>query len=371
MSPKKTDSMDTIWAIAPHTAAKHDLLRNYLGAWFAIFGQSSAHRKVNFIDGFAGPGVYKGGEDGSPIVALRALLEHTAVANFAGTQFNFLFNEQDPKRLESLKAQVDKLRTEVGGFPPNVNIRFEGQNFHDLGQEILGSMKSSEVLAPTFFFVDPFGYKDVPLELMQQLLQYRACEMLTYFDFNSVNRFATASIVDEHFEALFGTDGFKNAPPKGDPGRHEYLRDLYEQQLRDVGNFAHVRSFAMVNETGHVGYYLFFCTRDLQAFDKMKAQMWKLDPSGSYRFEDRLADDLVLFEIDYSTEPLKAWLLDRFAGETVPIQVVIDTVVAETPYYSGQVKAKTLAPMNRAGQITGSNQKKVGQFPPGTSVVFP
>ncbi len=43
---------------------------------------------------------------------------------------------------------------------------------------------------------------------------------------NSVNRFATAgTAVDEHFEALFGTDAFKNAPASG-KARHEYLRDL-------------------------------------------------------------------------------------------------------------------------------------------------
>jgi hypothetical protein len=28
---------------------------------------------------------------------------------------------------------------------------------------------------------------------------------------------------------------------------------------------AYVRSFEMVNQTGHVGNYLFFCTRNLQA----------------------------------------------------------------------------------------------------------
>ena len=363
------DKLDTVWPIAAHTAAKHELLRNYLGAWFAIFGQSPAHTKVNYIDGFAGPGIYEGGEDGSPIVALRALLEHNAVGNFAGTTFNFLFNEQDSSRLDSLKEQVAKLEAEVdGGFPLNVKIRFEGENFHELGKDLLASMKKNEILAPTFFFVDPFGYKDVPLELMQQLLQYRACEMLIYFDFNSVNRFATAGNVDEHFEALLGTDAFKKAPAAG-PGRHEYFRALYEQQLRDVGNFSHVRSFAMVKDSGHVGYYLYFCTRDLQAFDKMKAQMWKLDPTGAYRFEDQLDGQPVLF--DESTEPLKKWLLAKFAGETVPIQKIVDAVVADTPYYSGQVKRKTLGPMQKAGSISCVGQKRAGQYPDGTSVVFP
>lgn len=59
--------LDTIWDIEPHTAAKHDILRRYLQAWIPILG--STHERIVYIDAFAGPGIYKGGEDGSPIVA--------------------------------------------------------------------------------------------------------------------------------------------------------------------------------------------------------------------------------------------------------------------------------------------------------------
>lgn len=362
--------MDTIWEMAAHTLAKHNLLESYLGAWFAIFGQTPVHRKVNYIDGFAGPGVYAGGEEGSPIVALRALLEHTAARAFASTRFNFLFNEQDPARFASLEEQIARLEQEVGGFPPNVHINLENQNFHDLGDEILGSMKKNEGLAPTFFFVDPFGYKDVPLGLMQKLLAFRACEMLIYFDFNSVNRFATAGNVDDRFEALFGTAGFKNAPASG-PERQEYLRDLYEKQLREVGNFAYVRSFAMVRESGHIGYYLFFCTRDLQAFDKMKAQMWRLDPTGSFRFEDRLADELVLFGHTGTTDPLRHALLIAFAGQTVHVPVITEWVMKETPFHKGQVKRMTLKPMEDDGQIMVTRPRPQAQFNDQVTVTFP
>ena len=67
-------------------------------------------------------------------------------------------------------------------------------------------------MAPTFAFIDPFGYKDVPLYLVAELVGFPKCELFIYFDFNSVNRFATAGIVDEHFDRLFGTDEYKNAP---------------------------------------------------------------------------------------------------------------------------------------------------------------
>ena len=63
---------DTIWPIEPHTSAKHQILRKYLDAWLPILG--TYNKRVVYVDGFAGPGQYTGGEPGSPIVALQAAL---------------------------------------------------------------------------------------------------------------------------------------------------------------------------------------------------------------------------------------------------------------------------------------------------------
>ena len=61
-------------AIAPHTVAKHLLLKRYLDAWFPILGRYN--NRINYIDGFAGPGEYEGGEDGSPLLAIEAARSH-------------------------------------------------------------------------------------------------------------------------------------------------------------------------------------------------------------------------------------------------------------------------------------------------------
>src|SRR5438067_10017963 len=67
---------DTIWPIEPHTSAKHQILRKYLDAWLPILG--AYNKRIVYVDGFAGPGRYTGGEPGSPIVALEAALTHQA-----------------------------------------------------------------------------------------------------------------------------------------------------------------------------------------------------------------------------------------------------------------------------------------------------
>src|SRR5262245_51017356 len=70
-APKKT-----LWPLDPHTRCKHLVLKSYLDAWLPILGTWNG--RILFIDGFAGPGEYEGGEPGSPMIALNALKNHVA-----------------------------------------------------------------------------------------------------------------------------------------------------------------------------------------------------------------------------------------------------------------------------------------------------
>ena len=82
---------DVIWPIEPHTKAKHGILRRYLQAWFPIIAFSGSPRLV-YVDGFAGPGEYDGGEEGSPAIAMRTLIEHKSRQKFSdnSSQMNLL-----------------------------------------------------------------------------------------------------------------------------------------------------------------------------------------------------------------------------------------------------------------------------------------
>lgn len=95
---------DTVWTLEPHTAAKHDLLRHYLKAWYPILARHSG--RVIFLDGFAGPGIYEGGQSGSPIIAINTLLEHSYFPNLNECEFVFLFIENNSERLDRLETEL-------------------------------------------------------------------------------------------------------------------------------------------------------------------------------------------------------------------------------------------------------------------------
>ncbi len=227
----KGDNLPTVWPRPPHTKAKHDILTRYLGAWFGIFGLSKYHQRVNMLDGFAGPGRYDDDEPGSPVLTLNTLLDHQAFARFGGTTFNFIFNERDRPRFSSLQDVLADVKANRTPWPKNVQVIERNQNFQTLARELLDSIPAGMQLAPTFAFVDPFGYKDVPMALIRDLVIHPSCELFIYFDFNSVNRFANAGVVDPLFTALFGCDEYKNAP-SADAGRGQFIHDLYKRQLR-------------------------------------------------------------------------------------------------------------------------------------------
>ena len=62
------------WDADPHTKTKHALYTQYLGKWMPIM-VTGLGANITYAEGFAGPGVYLDGSPGSPVIALRTLVD--------------------------------------------------------------------------------------------------------------------------------------------------------------------------------------------------------------------------------------------------------------------------------------------------------
>src|SRR5690242_11766567 len=116
----RTGQKETVWELEAHTEAKHRLLTGYLAAWFPIL--SRWNDRIVFLDGFAGPGIYKGGEPGSPTQALDVLLNHTYGAKMSNKEFVFIFNEAEQDRYEKLQEIIAGYEAEHQPWPRNVKV---------------------------------------------------------------------------------------------------------------------------------------------------------------------------------------------------------------------------------------------------------
>lgn len=356
------------WAIAPHTTAKHQILEEYLKAWFPIIARWN--KDIVYIDGFAGPGRYSGGEFGSPIIALNAIKNHTMLGS--ARSINFLFIEKDKKRSSALRQTLQEEFS--SGMPSNIQYDVLDSDFEGGLSSILDTQdEQNKKLAPTFAFIDPFGYSDFSMDLIQRLLSYDKCEVFITFMASYVHRFSDPLHVKSQFE-LFGTEELPDfSDGKNTNEKINSILDFYIKQLQKNGGAKYVYPFQMIGDKNIPIYYLIFATNHLKGLEEMKKAMTKVDSRGLYSFSDRIGSSQIFFagiKDDESRIARDAELvLKHFAGKTVSVEKIHEFVITDTPHLSEKRLLKFLE-SKKPPQIHVTDRKRILSYPDGCVVEF-
>jgi three-Cys-motif partner protein len=338
MQPKTT-----IWELEPHTAAKHEILRRYLQAWVPILSQGNFPHLV-CVDGYAGPGRYSKGEEGSPIIAIKAVIEQPRPIK---AKVDFHFIELDERRSTHLNSEIAVLK-----LPANVTTEVHGKrSFQDTFPEVWDKYAKLSRRPPTFVFIDPFGFK-IPFSYVAKILQAPNCEVLITFMFEEINRFLSQNQQPDNFDELFGCrDWRKGIEIKLPAERLKFLHDLYQRQLTQAAGAKFVRSFGMRNERNSMDYFLFFATNNELGLRKIKEAMWRVDEGGTYTFSDATdPNQSVLFAAEPDRQLLSRSLVQKFAGTETSPDEIEKFVVRETPFRETHYK-KVLQSLENAGVI--------------------
>jgi three-Cys-motif partner protein len=333
-----------------------------LAAWFPIIG--SFAKRLIFIDGFAGPGEYAGGEPGSPVIALEAYRPYAADAT---GEARFLFIEEDKERFERLKEVLKK----VPDLPGKTKVSVGQGAFEKAANWLLAGIASKSRIAPCFVMVDPFGIKGFPMTLIKRLVASGRVELYISFMYEFIDRFKGTPEFEPHLTALYGTDAWKKSLDlKGDEKRG-FLLDLYRDQLKGAGA-KHVLRFDLYRGSNHV-YSLFFATQHSKGADVMKRAMWNVAPFGDLAFRGNQAFQLTLGITPVFDELRKA-LLSEFKGKGwLTIDEVEEFVRSDRTYFhSGQLKMPVLIPLERAGEleVDPKSRKRRFGFPAGARLRF-
>jgi three-Cys-motif partner protein len=348
-----------IWTLEPHTRAKHEILRRYLQAWTAILAHGGFRRFV-YIDGFAGPGRYEGGEDGSPIIALKAALAHRDKIDATVV---FLFVERDARRAKLLNECIHAL-----SLPSNFRVKVAETTFEEALKRLMQFYQAKGGFPPTFAFIDPFGWQGAPFSAVRSILSARSCEVLITFMYEEINRFIGHKDQPANFDAYFGCEAWRAGIQLTDAKeRNRFFHDLYLQQLRVSAGARFIRSFQMRNATGLTDYYLFYATNSILGLKKMKEAMWKADASGEFSFSDATDPrQMVLFEPAPRLDLLAQQIVERFKGTEASVEDVETFVVAETPFrethYKGVLRTMETATPPRLDVVNPSTTRKRGTY---------
>jgi three-Cys-motif partner protein len=356
------DTLPTTWAADPHTLAKHAILQRYLQAWFPILSRQAStlarkygitpSREILFIDGFAGPGEYTNGKDGSPLIALRAAVDHAVSFPLP---IRMLFIEARQDRFEHLqKLLVPHL---VRARQSN-NIRAVDPRPGDCDAVLNALLDDCErkgiAFGPALAFLDQFGYGAVSMDLISRILRFGQCEVFSYLDYKDMNRWICDPTKASAFARAYGGQEWQPAIGLPEHERRKFLLDQYKAALKDPnrGSAAYVTSFSMFDKNSQPLYWLIFCTNNLRGLEEMKKAMWAVDKTGEFHFSDE--DDpsqLRLFSETYDDSWLAEELTTRLAGKSMSVFRIKEYVLTETPCYLFKTALKSIE-LGKQGQVS-------------------
>jgi three-Cys-motif partner protein len=344
------NDQNVAWPAEPHTLAKIELVRSYLEAWLRIIGRTFKRKPILYIDGFAGPGIYSGGEKGSPIAALRAASRSVAIARDkwqAGDVFVELI-EKDRQSVSTLRDQVVQVR-----LHERVHVSINEGTF----EQRLADIQSAHPLAfrdgfPLFAFVDPFGVKGVPFQSVRTILSSTTSELFVNFDVDGIHRVLSDPTPQNYLllDALFGDQDWRTEGLLSTSTHHEVHKRIwsaYRLRLKRIG-VRYTYPFVVRGQYNQVLYYLVFASRHRLGIIKMKEAMAKVGQHGTLSVSDALNDRQALFDLDDPNFYLPGLLAHFGSRKSVDIDEVYDYILTETQYGS---LSKILTPLAKEGRI--------------------
>src|SRR5207244_10256831 len=108
-----------------------------------------------------------------------------------------MFNDKDENNSRSLEQAIKEL-------PGVEKLTHKPQVMNEeVGTKMVKTFQQMR-LVPTLFFVDPWGYKGLSLQLVNAVVKDWACECVLFFNYNRINAGLGNDAVREHMNAWFG-----------------------------------------------------------------------------------------------------------------------------------------------------------------------
>ncbi|MFC1600830.1 three-Cys-motif partner protein TcmP [Candidatus Sumerlaeota bacterium] len=359
------DTQPTLWDPDPHTWAKHQILRSYLQAWAPILSRRLRREPLGrncllFVDGFAGPGIYRKDEDGSPVLAIKTILDHSVELP---VPVRFLFIEEKSERYASLKCRIADLKgqTDASSRIDKITLQ-QGECSRVLTEGIDRYDRQKRPLGPAFFFLDQFGYSHVPMNLIGRIMSHPQCEVLVYLNWEKMNRFMGDSRKWDALNRAFGGEEWKPALNMQGEERKEHILQIYKQCLRSTGKARYVWHFAMLGETNSLLNWLFFGTNSLRGLEVMKRAMTKTDTTGCFQFSDGDNPLQLQFLDVFTNEWLADHLSSHFRDEKMPVSQIKEFVLEHTPMYLFKGALARLEKEGRLEIVGAPANRRIGTF---------
>jgi three-Cys-motif partner protein len=269
------------WEYKDQTKMKHYVFADYFDKWIKIVGK---YNKLNYIDGFAGIGAYKDIEGrtyyGSPILAAKAIERNKSNLQ---RSVNLLVIDKDKKNLKNIERifKHEKL---------SIKPTLIADNFDQTINDILDKVKD---VAPTFIFIDPFGF-NIGMETLRKIMAINKSELLLNFMFTRINQFLSADSIEHVYNGLFGGNEWQAFKEYRGAERERDLIEYYRDKLKEFSKFVYYYKFEFPSKR-KTYYYLFHLTNYYLGCSIMKSSFAKFN-FGRVEYRGLRSGQLELFE---------------------------------------------------------------------------
>jgi len=356
---------------------KARIVEKYFWAWAKVIISkvkkgSSSNQKIAYVDLFAGAGRYKDGSKSTPVKVLETAIADTDMRNMLVS----IFNDADVENVNSLQQAIDSI-------PGIENLKYRPQiSKYEVGEDIVKIFQSMK-LVPTLFFVDPWGYKGLSLQLVNSVVKDWGCDCIFFFNYNRINMGLNNDAVKEHINALFGQVGadqlrerLKTLTPQE---RELTVVEYICEALKEMGG-KYVLPFRFRHEMGNrTSHHLIFVSKHPKGYGIMKEIMAKESSEQtqgvpSFEYNPATLQQPLLFELTRPLDQLESMLLDNFSGKTMTMVEIYDQHHQGKPYIKKNYKT-ALSNLESQGKITvhspEDKKRRKGTFADDLKVTFP
>jgi three-Cys-motif partner protein len=306
-----------------HSKIKAQIVAKYFPAWAKIMAaRLRTGGFLVYLDLMAGPGYYDDGSPSTPILAAEQVLANARLRGVV----RLVLNDADPVHAAQLRAAMQ-------GLPDIPSLK---QGFHIYQKEVDDGFTEELArvrLAPTFAFVDPWGYKGLTRALIGSLVKDWGCECLFFFNFEAVRRALQNPLVDPAMEALFSparAAELRTRMPSLAPAQQEAeaLSQLHGALIEVGAGFVLPFRFRLT-APHHRSYHLVFVTKHVLGYTIMKDVMRELStrPSlidGSFEYVPADENYPGLLALLTPPEELAPMLRRDFAGCELQVREVVE-----------------------------------------------
>jgi len=244
------------WKYEEQTKIKHLVFADYFDQWTKILGK--AHR-LNYFDCFGGKGAYK--EEGkifygSPILAAEIIKNNKINLKRITC---LIIIDKDNSNLENIKKILEHKKL-------NIETEFINKDFDIAINKTLDKYPN---LAPSFFFVDPFGFK-IKMSTLKRMLEIPKSEILLNFMYNGVCRNLGVKDADNILIDLFGSNEWKKLKDLESRKKEKKIVELFRTKLKTFCRFVYPYRLCFP-EMNRTYYYLFHLTNHYLGCEIMKS----------------------------------------------------------------------------------------------------